>query len=116
MREKAARSNPASLTLPALAPATSGDADPGVQSLLKVGVLRSQPWSIFADGGFVNTTNVALTKHNNQDDTFAVSEVGVGHEWRATDRLSLSATVRQQYSAYDRFGQLDFGALSAGRA
>ena len=101
-------------TSQALAPATSGDADLGVQSLLKVGTPRPQPWSIFADGGFVNTTNVALTKHHNQDDTFAVSEVGVGYEWRATDRLSLTATVRQQYFAYDRFDQLDFGALSAG--
>ena len=97
-----------------LAPSTSGDADLGIQSLLKVGAPRPQPWSIFADGGFVNTTNVALTKRNNQDDTFAVSEVGIGYETHLRDDLAVSATVREQYFAYDRFDQLDFGALNVG--
>ena len=97
-----------------LAPATSGDADLGVQSLLKVGAPPPQPWSIFADAGFVNTTNVALTKRNNQDDTFAVTEVGVGYDTHLRDNLTISATVREQYFAYDRFDQLDFGALNVG--
>ena len=101
-------------TQQSVAPATSGDADMGVQSLLKQAAPRAQPWSIFADGGFVNTTNVALTKRDTQDDTFAIAEIGVGYEFKLRDDLVLSAAVREQYFAYDRFDELDFGALNVG--
>ncbi len=94
-----------------LAPATAGDSDLGVQSLLRAHE-QPRPWSIFADGGFVYTTNVALTKRNTEDDIFAVSEVGVGYERQLHDNLTLSASVREQYFAYNRFNQLDFGALN----
>ena len=97
----------------AAAPATSGDGDLGVQSLLRVPV-RPQPWSVFADGGGVFTTNVALTPRNQQSDTFFVGEGGVGFAQKLTPVLDFSASVRQQYFAYDRFDQLDFGSLSLG--
>lgn len=97
----------------ALAPATSGDNDLGVQSLLRVPD-RPTPWSVFADGGFIFTTNVALTPRNPRSDTFFVGEGGVGYDRRVTPDLTLSAAVRQQYFAYDRFDQLDFGSLNFG--
>ena len=101
-------------TQESIAPSTNGDSDLGVQRLLKQNAPRVQPWTIFADGGFVNTTNVALTKRNTLNDTFAVAEIGLGYERKLTDNLSFSAAVREQYFAYNRFDELDFGALNAG--
>ena len=95
------------------APATSGDNDLGVQSLLRAPVQRN-PWTIFADGGFIYTTNVALTPRNQQDDTFFVGEGGVGYDFKLAPDLNLAASVRQQYFAYDRFQELDFGSLNFG--
>ena len=97
----------------ALVPATSGDSDLGVQSLLRAPV-RPTPWSVFADGGFVFTTNVALTPNHTQSDEFFVGEGGVGYDLKLTPDLNLSAAVRQQYFAYSRFGELDFGSLNFG--
>ena len=97
----------------AAAPATSGDSDLGVQSLLRAPE-RPQPFSLFADGGVVFTTNVALTPSHQQSDTFFVGEGGVGYEHKLTPALNFSASVREQYFAYDRFNQLDFGSLNVG--
>ena len=95
------------------APATSGDNDLGVQSLLRAPEQR-KPWTLFADGGFVYTTNVALTQRNQQDDVFFVGEGGAGYDFKLTPDLNLAASVRQQYFAYDTFDQLDFGSLNFG--
>ncbi len=97
----------------ATAPATSGDNDLGVQSLLRAPEQR-QPWTLFANGGFVYTTNVALTQRNQQDDVFFVGEGGAGYDFKLTPDLNLAASVRQQYFAYDTFDQLDFGSLNFG--
>ena len=59
----------AATPITATAPATSDDNDLGVQSLLRTPEQR-KPWTLFANGGFVYTTNVALTQHNQQDDVF----------------------------------------------
>ena len=93
------------------APVAPGDSDLGVQSLLRA-YERPKPWSLFADGGFVYTTNVALTRRNTQDDFFFVGEGGASYEWTLSPALSISAAAREQYFAYDRFDQLDFGALN----
>ncbi len=95
------------------APATSGDNDLGVQSLLRIPEHRN-PWTLFANGGFVYTSNVALTQRNQQDDVFFVGEGGVGYDFKLTPDLNLAASVRQQYFAYDTFDQLDFGSLTFG--
>lgn len=89
-----------------------GDSDLGVQSLLRAHD-RPRPWSLFADGGFVYTTNVALTRRNTQDDFFFIGEGGVSYERTLSPELSLSAAAREQYFAYDRFDGLDFGSLNA---
>ena len=94
-------------------PATSGDNDLGVQSLLSAPVRRN-PWTLFANGGFVYTTNVALTPRNPQGDEFFVGEGGAGYDFKLTPDLNLAASVRQQYFAYDTFDQLDFGSLNFG--
>ena len=77
---------------------------------------RVNPWTLFANGGVVFTTNVALTARKEQSDTFFVGEGGVGYDWKLRPDLSLAASVRQQYFAYDRFDQLDFGSLNFGLA
>ncbi len=97
----------------ALAPATGGDNDLGVQSILRAPE-RVQPFSMFADGGFVFTTNVALTPNHTQNDTFFVGEGGFGYDHKLAPDLNFSAAVRQQYFAYDRFDRLDFGSLNFG--
>jgi hypothetical protein len=72
---------------------------------------RPQPWTLFADGGFVYTSNVALTNRNPHDDIFFVGEGGVAYEWKLQPDLTLAGTVEEQYFAYERFNQLDFGSL-----
>ncbi len=101
----------ASNTTDSLAPASRGDSDLGVQSLLRAPT-RPQPWTIFADGGFVYTSNVVLTKHHTQNDVLYVGEGGVGYDWTLLPDLRLSASVREQYFAYDRFSDLNFGSLT----
>ena len=93
----------------------AGDGDLGVQSLLRAHD-RPHPWSLFADGGFVYTTNVALTRRNTQDDFFFVGEGGASYERTLSPELSLSAAAREQYFAYDKFDQLDFGSLNVALA
>lgn len=93
------------------APNAEGDSDLGVQSLLRAHE-RPRPWSLFADGGFVYTTNVALTRRNTQDDFFFVGEGGASYEWTLSPDLNVTAAAREQYFAYDRFDQLDFGSLN----
>ena len=93
------------------APLAQGDSDLGVQSLLRAHE-RPRPWSLFADGGFVYTTNVALTRRNNQDDFLFIGEGGASYEWTLSPELSFSTAVREQYFAYDKFDQLDFGSLN----
>ena len=73
---------------------------------------RTQPWTLFADTGFVYTTNVALTHRNTQDDFLFVAEGGAGYEWKLAKDLTLNATAEEQYFAYDRFSELDFGSLN----
>ena len=93
------------------APDAPGDSDLGVQSLLSAHE-SPRPWSLFADGGFVYTSNVALTNHNPRDDVFYVGEGGVSYDYTLSHDLSLSAALREQYFAYNHFDQLDFGALN----
>ena len=93
------------------APDTPGDSDLGVQSLLRARE-TPRPWSLFADGGFVYTSNVALTNHDPRDDVFYVGEGGVSYDYTISHDLSLSAAAREQYFAYNHFDQLDFGALN----
>ena len=102
-------------TLEPRAPAAEGDSDLGVQSLLRAHE-TPRPWSLFADGGFIYTSNVALTRHNTQDDFFFIGEGGASYDWTPSRQLSITAAVREQYFAYNRFDQLDFGALNAALA
>ena len=96
---------------PQIAPTTSGDSDVGLLSLLRRPE-RTEPWTLFADGGFVYTSNVALTHRNTQDDFFFVGEAGAGYEWKLAKDLTLNATAEEQYFAYSRFSELDFGSLN----
>jgi hypothetical protein len=93
------------------APAAPGDNDLGILSVLHQAE-RRQPWTLFADGGFVYTSNVALTNRNTHDDVFFVGEGGVGYEWKLAPDLTLAGTAEEQYFAYDKFNELDFGSMN----
>jgi hypothetical protein len=92
------------------APATSGDNDLGVQAILNAPV-KPEPWSIFADGGFLFTSNVALTHRHTESDVFFVGEGGVGYDWKVSPELTVSASGREQYFAYNKYTDLDFGSI-----
>ena len=87
------------------------DNDFGLLSLLRQPE-RPQPWSLFADGGYVYTNNVALTHRDTHGDSFFVGEGGVGYEWKISPDAAISASAQEQYFAYDRFSQLDFGSMN----
>ena len=93
------------------APATSGDNDLGVQSILRAPE-RPQPWTLFADGGFLFTNNVALTHHDTHSDVFFVGEGGLGYDWKVSPDVTVSAAGRQQYYAYNKYTDLDFGSIN----
>jgi hypothetical protein len=90
--------------------AVAHDNDFGLLSLLRQPE-RPQPWSLFADGGYVYTSNVALTDRNTHGDSFFVGEGGVGYEWKISPDAAISASAQEQYFAYHRFNQLDFGSM-----
>ena len=93
------------------APVTSGDSDLGVQSLLRQPE-RPQPWSLFADGGFVFTDNVALTHRDTHDDFLFVGEGGASYEWKLSPVSTFSAAAREQYFGYAKYKELDFGSIN----
>jgi hypothetical protein len=95
----------------ATAPATSGDSDLGVQSILRAPT-RPEPWTLFADGGFLFTNNVALTHRGTHSDVFFVGEGGLGYDWKVSPDLVISAAGRQQYFHYNRYTDLDFGSIN----
>jgi hypothetical protein len=97
------------------APATSGDNDLGVQAILNAPV-KPEPWSLFADGSFLFTSNVALTHRHAQSDVFFVGEGGIGYDWKVSPDVTVSASAREQYFAYNKYTDLDFGSIDFGLA
>src|SRR5882762_4292139 len=82
--------------------AAPGDADLGEQQVLKR-VEEYQPFTISAGVPFYWTSNVALTRSNEQSDFVVAPAAGAFYEPRITQNLYGLIDVREQLFYYDRF-------------
>ena len=86
------------------------DPDLGEQAILK----RSeayQPFTATASIPIYYTSNVALSRSNEQDDWIEAPVVALTYQPRLTNNLYAVATVLEQLFYYDRFNSLNFGSL-----
>ena len=90
--------------------AAPGDADLGEQQILKR-VEEYQPFTISAGVPFYWTSNVALTKENEQSDFVVAPAAGAFYEPRITPNLYGLIDVREQLFYYDRFTDFNFGSF-----
>ena len=87
--------------------AAPGDADLGKQQILKR-VEEYQPFTISAGVPFYWTSNVALTRNNEQSDFVVAPAAAAFYEPRITENLYGLIDVREQLFYYDRFDRLQF--------
>ncbi len=92
--------------------ASPNDPDLGEQAILKRAE-NYKAWSVSVAAPFSYTSNVALTRTNEQDDVIWTPSVAVSYAPRITSTLFAVFTVGQQYFYYDRFDELDFGSFDA---
>ena len=90
--------------------AAPGDADLGEQQILKR-VEEYQPFTISAGVPFYWTSNVALTRNNEQSDFVVAPAAGAFYEPRITSNLYGLIDVREQLFYYDRFDGFNFGSF-----
>ena len=90
--------------------AAPGDADLGEQQILKR-VEGYQPFTISAGAPFYWTSNVALTRNNEQSDFVVAPAAAAFYEPRITSNLYGLIDVREQLFYYDRFTDFDFGSF-----
>ena len=92
--------------------ATPNDPDLGEQAILK----RSeayQPFTIVVAAPISYTSNVALSRTNEEGDALFTPNVAVIYAPRITKTLFASFSVAQQYFYYGRFSELNFGSFDA---
>jgi hypothetical protein len=87
-----------------------GDADLGEQQILKR-VEEYQPFTISAGVPFYWTSNVALTRNNEQSDFVVAPAAAAFYEPRITQNLYGLIDVREQLFYYDRFDEFNFGSF-----
>ncbi len=90
--------------------AAPGDADLGEQQILKR-VEEYQPFTISAGVPFYWTSNVALTRNNEQSDFVVAPAAAAFYEPRITPNLYGLIDVREQLFYYDRFDEFNFGSF-----
>ena len=90
--------------------AAPGDADLGQQQILKR-TEEYQPFTISAGVPFYWTSNVALTKENEQSDFVVAPAAGAFYEPRIAQNLYGLIDVREQLFYYDRFDEFNFGSF-----
>ncbi len=95
------------------APDSPGDNDLGEQVILKRQE-KPNPFTVFGEVSGFDTTNAALTKHNEKNDGFLFSQVGFSYQPRINRDLSADFTIRQAVFRYATFSQLDFESLNIG--
>lgn len=91
-------------------PAAPGDADLGEQQILKR-TEEYQPFTISAGVPNYWTSNVALTKNNEQSDFVVAPAAAAFYEPRITQNLYGLIDVREQLFYYDRFDEFNFGSF-----
>ena len=92
------------------AAAAPGDADLGEQQILKRAE-EYQPFTISAGVPFFWTSNVALTRNNEQSDFVVAPAAGAFYEPRIAQNLYGLIDVREQLFYYDRFDEFNFGSF-----
>lgn len=93
--------------------ATPGDPDIGEQFILPEREdMRS--WRLFATAAEYYTNNVTLARNNKQADGYFFGEVGLRHELKLTDSLTLEAIVREGFFRYHSLTAQNFNSLNAG--
>ena len=92
------------------APSSPNDADLGEQQILKRQE-EYQPFSISVACPIYWTSNVALTRDNEQDDVLEAPSAGYFYQPQITRTLYGLIDVRDQQFYYNRFDELDFGAF-----
>ena len=90
--------------------AAPGDADLGKQQILKRAE-EYQPFTISAGVPFYWTSNVALTRNNEQSDFVVAPAAAAFYEPRITQNLYGLIDVREQLFYYDRFDEFNFGSF-----
>jgi len=90
--------------------AAPGDADLGEQQILKR-VEEYQPFTISMGAPFYWTSNVALTRSNEQSDFVVAPAAAAFYEPKITNTLYGLIDVREQLFYYDRFPSFDFGSF-----
>ena len=90
--------------------AAPGDADLGKQQILKR-VEEYQPFTISAGVPFYWTSNVALTKNNEQSDFVVAPAAAAFYEPKISENLYGLIDVREQLFYYDRFDEFNFGSF-----
>ncbi len=90
--------------------AAPGDADLGEQQILKR-TEEYQPFTISAGVPFYWTSNVALTRNNEQSDFVVAPAAAAFYEPRITQNLYGLIDVREQLFYYDRFDEFNFGSF-----
>ncbi len=90
--------------------ASPNDPDLGEQAILKRSV-RYQPWTFYASAPISYTSNVALSRTNEQDDLLFTPSLAISFSPRITRTLFANISVGQQFFYYDRFDGLDFGSF-----
>ena len=90
--------------------AVPGDAELGAQQILKR-VEGYQPFTISAGMPFYWTSNVALTRSNEQSDFVVAPSAAAFYEPRINSTLYGLIDVREQLFYYDRFDNFNFGSF-----
>ena len=92
--------------------ATPNDPDLGEQEILK----RSdsyQPWTVSLAAPISYTSNVALSRNNEQGDALFTPGIGVSFVPKIAGTLYATFSVGKQVFFYDRFSELDFASFDA---
>ncbi len=92
--------------------ATPNDPDLGEQAILK----RSDtydPWTIVVAAPISYTSNVALSRNNEEGDALFTPNFAVIYSPRITRTLFATFSIGQQYFYYNDFDELDFGSFDA---
>lgn len=92
--------------------ATPNDPDLGEQAILKRSEVY-QPWTVVVAAPISFTSNVALSRNNEESDVLFTPNVAVIFAPRITGTLFANFSVGQQYFYYSEFSELNFGSFDA---
>ncbi|MDQ6656090.1 MAG: outer membrane beta-barrel protein [Verrucomicrobiota bacterium] len=92
------------------APASPNDPDLGDQAILKRAE-HYRAFTVYASAPVSYTSNVALSRSNEQGDVLFTPGIGISYAPRFSPTFFGNFSVGQQFFLYDRFDGLDFGSF-----